>query len=90
VPHGHVPHVRNRDCGRGKYPGTSNVYSQAETGNRDSLGKMDRHGCKEPADGFVNDEQRDHREDNGAGEIAELAGAEREVRIAGALLTPTR
>ena len=45
-------------------------------------------GCKETADGFVSDEQRDHREDNSAGEageIAELAGAKGEVRIAGAL-----
>ena len=26
-------------------PGTCNVYSQAETGNRDRLGKMDCDGC---------------------------------------------
>ena len=69
-------------------PGTRDVYSQAETGNRDRLGKMDRDGCKETADGFVSDEQCNHREDNGAGEageIAELAGAKCEVRITGAL-----
>src|SRR5580704_2990737 len=69
-------------------PGTCNVDSQAETGNRDRLGKMDGDGCKETADGFVSNEQCDHREDNSAGEageIAELAGAKCEVRIAGAL-----
>src|SRR5580704_5661163 len=69
-------------------PGTCNVYSQTETGNRDRLGKMDCDGCKEAVDGFVGDEQCDHRQHNGAGEageIAELAGAKREVWITGAL-----
>src|SRR5580698_7723902 len=68
-------------------PGTCNVYRQAETGNRDRLGKMDGHGCKQTADGFEGDEHCDHREDNSAGEtgeITELAGAKGEVRIAGA------
>ena len=39
---------------------------------------------KEPADGLVPDEERDHRQDDGAaesGEVAELPGAEGKARV---------
>ena len=69
-------------------PGARDVYSQAETGNRDRLGKVDGDGRKNTADGFVGDQQCDHRQNNGAGEtgeVAEIAGTKREVRIIGTL-----
>ena len=49
---------------------------------------MDRHRREYAADRLVADQERDHREDDGAcesREIAELAGAEREVGIIGVL-----
>ena len=69
-------------------PRARDVHSQAETGNRDCLGEVDRDRREDTADGFVADQERDHREDDRAGEarkVAELAGAEREARIIGVL-----
>ena len=67
-------------------PCARDVHSEAEAGDRDGFGEMDRHRGKQTADRLVADQQRDHREDDGAretGEIAQLAGAEGETRIIG-------
>src|ERR1700730_8305059 len=71
-----------------KQPGARDVDRKTETGDRDRLGKMNRDRSKDAADGFIADQERDHREHDGAGEageIAELAGAARERRIVGVL-----
>src|SRR5258708_39649841 len=60
-------------------PCARDIYRQAETGDRDRLGKMNGYGSENAADGFIPDQQRDHGEHDRAreaGEVAELAGAE--------------
>jgi hypothetical protein len=47
-------------------------------------GGMDRDRFEEATDGFIADQERDHRQDDGAGEsgqVTELAGPERDSRI---------
>ena len=69
-------------------PRTCDVHNQAKAGNRDRLGEMDRDGCKDTADGFVADQQCNHRENERTaepGEITKLAGAKREALIIGVL-----
>ena len=69
-------------------PCTRDVYGQTNTGNRDRLAEVDRDRGKNTNDGFVGDKQGDHREDDRtgeAGEVAELARAEREIWIIGML-----
>src|SRR5258708_15390779 len=66
--------------------GAGDVDGQADAGDRDGLGKVDRHRHENPADGFIADQQGDHGEDDGAGEareIAELAGPECETTVMG-------
>src|SRR5690348_13184546 len=65
--------------GATEQPGAGDVHGEAESRNRDRLGKMDRHRLENATHRLVADQQRDHRKDDGAGEtseIAELAGAE--------------
>ena len=65
-------------------PGAGDIHREAEAGDRDRLGEVDRHRREQAGDGLVADQQRDHRQDDRAGEageIAELAGAEGEARI---------
>jgi hypothetical protein len=48
------------------------------------FGEVKRQGLKQASEGLVGNQQRDHRQDNGAGEsgeVAELAGSESETRI---------
>ena len=69
-------------------PCTGDIHGQAETRDRDRLGEMDRNRREDTADRFVADQERNHREDDSAGEarqVAELASAEREARIIGML-----
>ena len=57
---------------------------KSEGGDRDRLAKMDRHGRDEAVHRLVADQERDHRQDDRAGEtgqIAQLAGAEGEAGI---------
>jgi hypothetical protein len=63
-----------------------NIHGKPETCNRYRLGKVDRNRREDAADGFVANQHRDHRKDNGTGEtreIAELASPERKSRILG-------
>src|ERR1700730_4235622 len=65
-------------------PCTCDVYGQAKTSNRDRLAEVDRDRRKDTADGFVPDQQCDHREDNRtaeSGKVAELAGAGKHLRL---------
>ena len=69
-------------------PCTGDIHDQAETRDRDRLGEMDRNRREDTADRFVADQERNHREDDSAGEareVSELASAEREARIVGML-----
>jgi hypothetical protein len=62
------------------------IDDQSEHGDRDRLVEADRHRCKQARDRLVTDEDRDHRQHDGAGEageVAELAGAEGEARVVG-------
>jgi hypothetical protein len=65
-------------------PDTGDIDGQAESRNRDCLGKANGNGCKQPADRLVADQQRDHGQHDGAGEpskVAQLSGAEGEPAI---------
>ena len=67
-------------------PGAGDVHGKAQAGDRDRLGEVDRHRREQAADRLIADQQRDHRQDDRAGEageVAELAGAEGEARIVG-------
>ena len=69
-------------------PGARDVYRQTKTGDRDRLGEMNRNRFENTADGFIADQDRDHRQHDGAGEageVAEFTGAEREGGIVGVL-----
>jgi hypothetical protein len=66
-------------------PRARDVHHQPEHGDRNRFAEVNRHGRQHPADRLVRDQQRDHREHDRAreaGEIAELAGAEHESRVA--------
>ena len=90
--HGHVLHRRRRDramavmmVAAAQQPCAGDVHASL-AGNRDRLGKVDRHRAKIRLIALVTNQERDHRQDDGAGEpreIAQLAGAEREARIVG-------
>ncbi len=67
-------------------PGADEVDGEAERGQGDRLVEGDRHRMEQPVDALVTDQQCDHRQHDRAGkggEIAELAGAERETIVAG-------
>ncbi|OLK91908.1 hypothetical protein IXO812_20595, partial [Xanthomonas oryzae pv. oryzae] len=49
-------------------PRAGDVDGKAEDRNRYRFGEMDRNRGKEAADRFIADQQRDHRQDNSAGE----------------------
>ena len=60
------------------------VHGQAEASDRDRLAEVDRDRREDAAHGFIADQQCDHREDDRAGEageVAELARSEGEIRI---------
>src|SRR6202158_3353491 len=60
-------------------PCARDIYRQTKTGNRDGFGKMNGNGSENTADGFIGDQQRDHRQHDSArepGEIGEFHGAE--------------
>ena len=65
-------------------PCARDIDGEAEDGDRNRLGEMDRHGREQAAHRLVADQKRDHRQYDGAGEpgeVAELAGAEGEARV---------
>ena len=65
-------------------PNAGHVHGQAKDRDRDCLGKADRHGRKQAADGLVADQDGDHRQHDRAGEpgqVAQLAGAEGEAGV---------
>jgi hypothetical protein len=67
-------------------PRAGDVHGKAEAGDRDRLGEADRHRRENARDRLVADQERDHREDDGAGEpgkVAKFAGAERKTPIVG-------
>ncbi len=67
-------------------PGADQVDGEAERGERDRFVEGDRYRVDQPLDALIADEERDHRQDDGAGErgqIAEFAGAEGKPLIAG-------
>src|ERR1700733_16159383 len=53
-------------------PGACDINGEAEAGNRNSLGKMNRSGIENAADRFVAYQQRDHGQDDGAGVSGEI------------------
>jgi len=66
-------------------PHAGHVHCQAQARDRDRLAERDRHGRQQPLHRFIADQQRNHRQHDRAGEprqIAELARAEGEPRIA--------
>ena len=68
----------------GQQPGARDIDQEAEDRNRDRFVEADGNGIEQARNGFVADQQGDHRQDDGAAvsrEIAELAGAEREIAI---------
>src|SRR5271170_8293257 len=65
-------------------PRARDIDREPEARNRNGFREMDRHGREDAADGFIADQNGDHRKDDGAREareVAELAGAESEPRI---------
>ena len=69
-------------------PCARDIHRQTQAGNRDGLGKVDRHRVEDAAHDFVADQNGDHCQDDRTGksrQIAELAGSEREARIIGIL-----
>jgi hypothetical protein len=65
-------------------PRAGHIDGEANAGNRNRLGEMDRYGCENAGDGLIADQERDHGEYDGAGEpgeIPKLAGAKCEVGI---------
>ena len=67
-------------------PGAGNVDGKPKGCDRDGLSKLDRHRIEQATDGLVTNQQRDHRQDDGAGksgEIAEFSRAECKSRVAG-------
>ena len=67
-----------------QHPCAGDIDGEAEDRDRDRLGEADRHRRDQPACRLVADQERDHRQNDGAreaGEIAELAGAEGETRV---------
>jgi len=76
--------VRMAMLAAGKQPGAGDIDQKSERGDRNRLGEMDRHRREQAADRLVADQERDHRQNEGAGkarQIAELSGAEGEARI---------
>ena len=62
------------------------VDHQPEKGDRNGFLKGNRNRAENARDRLIADQDRDHRQHDGTGEggkVAELAGAEREARIAG-------
>jgi hypothetical protein len=67
-------------------PCAYDVDGQADAGNRNRLGEVNRDGGQDAGHRFVADQNRDHCQRDGTGEtgeIAKFAGTEREVRICG-------
>ena len=60
-------------------PGAGDIDRETDEGDGNRLGKVDRHRREQPAHRLIADQERDHRQNDGAGEageIAELSGAE--------------
>ena len=70
----------------GQQPGAGDIDHETKDRNRDGLVEADGNRVEQARYGFIADQERNHRQNDGAGipgEIAELAGAERETAIAG-------
>ena len=70
----------------GQEPGAGDIDQKAEHGDRDRLVEADRNRVKQPRYRLIADQQRHHRQHDGAGisrEVAELAGAEGETAVVG-------
>src|SRR6185437_15469237 len=70
----------------GQQPRARDIDRQTKHGNRDRLVEADGNRVEQARYGLVGDQQRNHRENDGAGicrQIAELAGAEREIAVIG-------
>ena len=67
-------------------PGAHDIHGKPEAGNRNSLAEMNGHRRKYPADRLVADQERNHRQDDRAGEageITQLSGSESEAGVVG-------
>src|SRR5580692_867110 len=67
-------------------PGAGDVDRKTQCRNRDRLVERDGNGVDKARDRLISDQERDHRQDDGAGisrKIAEFSGSERETAIAG-------
>jgi high affinity Mn2+ porin len=67
-----------------RQPGAGQIDDQAEDGDRQGLTEIDRVGVDQSLRGLIADQERDHCQYDGTrepGEIAELAGAERQTRV---------
>ena len=67
-------------------PSARDVHRKAEAGDGNGLGEADRNRLEQSPDRFVADEQRDHRQHDGAGEpceVAEFSRAESEAVVLG-------
>src|SRR5258708_6077842 len=65
-------------------PGACDVNRQTEAGDWNRFGEMNRDRGQNAGHRFESDQDRDHRQDYGAGEagkIAEFAGSEGKVRV---------
>ena len=69
-----------------QHPGAEQIDQKPHRGDGGRLGIVDGHGLEQPRRRFVADHQGDQGQHDGAGkarEIAQLAGAEGEARVAG-------
>jgi hypothetical protein len=70
----------------GQQPGAGDIDRETKHRNRNRLIEADGNRIEQAGYRFIADQQRNHRQNDGAGiscQIAELAGTERETAIAG-------
>jgi hypothetical protein len=54
-------------------PDASDIHRQSKAGDRNGFGEMDWNRRKKAADGLIADQERDHRQNNGAAESCQIA-----------------
>ena len=70
----------------GQQPRAGDIDRQTKHGDRDRLVEADGNRIEQPRYGFITDQQRNHRQNDGAGvsrQVAEFAGTEGETAIVG-------
>src|SRR6202521_5364595 len=74
--------------GDAQQPRTGNIHPKPDDGDRNRFAKADGNGREEPHNGFVADENGDHRQNDRAresGKVAQLSGTEYEAPVVGVL-----